>query len=183
MDIVSWHNVKILVGKGWRLEQGVVVVESVLHLKVVGEKIMHGSLRYRSPMASSASSCIDNDFLESPICWCGLKAPLKTSQTNKNLERKFYACPKYKYNTREAKRQFFIWADILQLVEERTRTRENAVQKREDDVLLCEYKRVCVLDKLEEEMQNLVIWNKRARISLCLYWVISIVIIFGWLGP
>ncbi|KAG6679068.1 hypothetical protein I3842_14G112700 [Carya illinoinensis] len=144
-------------------------------------------------MASSASSCVDDDFLESPTCWCGLKAPLKTSQTNKNLGRKFYACPKYKYNTGEAKCQFFIWADILQLVEERTRARENAVRKREDDVLLCEYKveqkedklfeRVCVLDKLEEEMQNLVVWNRRARTSLYLYWVISIVIIFGWLGP
>ncbi|KAG6713408.1 hypothetical protein I3842_05G150400 [Carya illinoinensis] len=46
-------------------------------------------------MASSASSCMVDDFFESPTCWCGLKASLKTSKTNKNPGRRFFACSKY----------------------------------------------------------------------------------------
>ncbi|KAG6683096.1 hypothetical protein I3842_13G175400 [Carya illinoinensis] len=75
--------------------------------------------------------------MESPTCWCSLKAPLKTSRTNKNPGRKFYACPKY--NMGEAKCQFFIWVFILQLVEDKIRSRENVVRKKEDDILLHEY--------------------------------------------
>ncbi|XP_042978846.1 uncharacterized protein LOC122309427 [Carya illinoinensis] len=144
-------------------------------------------------MASSASSCVVDDDFESPTCWCGLKAPLKTSQTNKNPGRKYYACPKYKYNTGEANCQFFIWADIFQLLESQKRTRDNAVRKRKDDVLLREYEveekedklieRERVLDNQEEKIMRMVLQYRCARISLCMYWVIPIVIIFGWFGP
>ncbi|KAG6687272.1 hypothetical protein I3842_11G062900 [Carya illinoinensis] len=66
--------------------------------------------------SSQSSSCVvDALQMESPTCWCGLKAPLKASHTSKHPGRKFYACSKY--NMGEAKYQFFIWADILQRVE------------------------------------------------------------------
>ena len=48
----------------------------------------------------------------------------------------------------EANCQFFIWADILALVEEKIRTRENAARKREDDLLLREYEVQKTKDKL-----------------------------------
>ncbi|KAF5462587.1 hypothetical protein F2P56_018578 [Juglans regia] len=142
-------------------------------------------------MASSQSSCVVDELqIEAPTCWCGLKAPLKTSHTKKNPGRKFYACPKY--NTGEEMCQFFIWADILQLVEEKIRTRENAARKREDDLLLREYEvqktkdklveRENVLYKQEKKIGKQLVENRCARICLCIYWVLSIVIIFGCLG-
>ncbi|KAG6724169.1 hypothetical protein I3842_03G244600 [Carya illinoinensis] len=93
----------------------------------------------------------------------------------------------------EAKCQFFIWADILQLVEDKIRSRENAVRKKEDDVLLHEYEvqqkedkleeKENVLYKQEEKIRKQIVENRCARIFLCMYWVLSIVIISGWLGP
>ncbi|KAG6683041.1 hypothetical protein I3842_13G172600 [Carya illinoinensis] len=75
--------------------------------------------------------------MESPTCWCGLKTTLKTSHTSKNLGRRFFACPKY--DTRDARCEFFIWMDIYHLLDENIRTRENKVWKMWDDVVMQEY--------------------------------------------
>ncbi|XP_042988595.1 uncharacterized protein LOC122316123 [Carya illinoinensis] len=85
----------------------------------------------------SSSSVVDEFVLETPSCWCGLKAPLKTSHTTKNPGRKFFACPNYKtLETRKC--EFFIWADIFHLVEENIRRRESQVWNMLDDVLVHE---------------------------------------------
>ncbi|XP_035548408.1 uncharacterized protein LOC118349049 [Juglans regia] len=142
-------------------------------------------------MASSqASSCVVNDIeMESPSCWCGLKAPLKISHTHKNPGRKFYACPTY--GTGETRCQFFIWADILQsVISEKYLTRENEIRKREDALLLREYEaqkkedklleREKTLQKQDDDLHKRIVENRVVRILLCLYWIVSVVIVFGW---
>ncbi|XP_035540228.1 uncharacterized protein LOC108999766 [Juglans regia] len=142
-------------------------------------------------MASiQSSSCVVNDLeIESPSCWCGLKAPLKISYTHNNPGRKFYACPNY--HTGERKCKFFIWADILQSVlSEKNLTRDNDLRKREDAVLLREYEakkekdklidREQMLKKHEDELRRRIVENRVVRILLCLYWFVSLVIVFGW---
>ncbi|XP_041017100.1 uncharacterized protein LOC121259539 [Juglans microcarpa x Juglans regia] len=101
-------------------------------------------------MASSQSSSLVNDFvMESSICWCGLKTPLKTSYTKKNPGRRFFVCRKY--NTGDASCEFFIWADILQLLEENILLRENKAWKTWDDVLKREY----AIRKREEKVREM----------------------------
>ncbi|KAG6683694.1 hypothetical protein I3842_12G026500 [Carya illinoinensis] len=75
-------------------------------------------------MSPSQSSSFLNDFImESPTCWCGLKTPQKTSYTSKNPGRRFFACPDY--HTGEVRCEFFVWANILHLLEENFRAHEN----------------------------------------------------------
>ncbi|KAG6664229.1 uncharacterized protein At4g04775-like [Carya illinoinensis] len=143
-------------------------------------------------MASSqSSSCVLNDLeLDSPSCWCGLKAPLKISRTHKNPNRKFYACPNFQ--TGQTRCQFFVWEDILQSVlrETANKTRENELRLREDAVLLREYEAQQEKDKLreretllknqEDELGRRMASNRIGRILLCMCWIVSLVRFFGW---
>ncbi|KAG6708655.1 hypothetical protein I3842_06G092300 [Carya illinoinensis] len=79
-------------------------------------------------MASSQSSCLSNDdWVESPTCWCGLKTSVKTSHTKSNPGRRFYACPKYDMG--DVRCEFFVWTDIFYLLDQNIRNRENKVWK------------------------------------------------------
>ncbi|KAG6654598.1 hypothetical protein CIPAW_05G157100 [Carya illinoinensis] len=138
--------------------------------------------------SQSSSSVINCDEIESPSCWCGLKSPLKISHTYKNPGRKFYACPKY--YTLEPRCQFFIWEDIFQSVvrENVNKTRENELRKRKDALLLREYEAQIEKDKLVEREQMLnkqegelgrrIVENRIGRIFLCLFWIVSLVIVW-----
>ncbi|KAF5480172.1 hypothetical protein F2P56_000938 [Juglans regia] len=131
-----------------------------------------------SYMASSQSSASFNDnVIESPTCWCGLKTPLKTSYTKKNPGRRFFACPKY--NTGDAMCDFLVWPDIFQLVEKNILLRENKVSKTWDDVLKREHAVRKREDKVREMAKTL---RKEKRKLLCLYWVVTFVIVFAWFG-
>ncbi|KAG6700937.1 hypothetical protein I3842_08G138300 [Carya illinoinensis] len=129
-------------------------------------------------MPSSQSSSLVNDFvLESPTCWCDLKTHLKTSHTRKNPGRRYFACPNY--NTENAKCEFFVWADMLHLLEENFRARANKAPKTWDDVLHHEYNVQKMEDKVRERVKNLKIQERRL---LCLYWVLTFVTVFVWFG-
>ncbi|KAG7986794.1 hypothetical protein I3843_03G099600 [Carya illinoinensis] len=130
-------------------------------------------------MSASQSSSLLNDFvLESPTCWCGLKTPLKTSHTSKNPGRRFFACRNYK--TGEARCEFFVWADILHLLEENFRAREYKARTITwNDVLQREYAVRKREDKVRESAKNL---KKQKRKLLLLYWILTFVIVFIWFG-
>ncbi|KAG7996467.1 hypothetical protein I3843_01G160900 [Carya illinoinensis] len=116
--------------------------------------------------------------MESPTCWCGLKTPLKTSHTSKNFGMRFFACPNYK--TGEARCDFFGWADILHLLEQNFRARENkATSISWNDVLEREYAVRKWEDKVREIAKNL---KKQKRKLLYFYWILTFVIVFIWFG-
>ncbi|XP_042971165.1 uncharacterized protein LOC122303451 [Carya illinoinensis] len=130
-----------------------------------------------SAMSASQSSSVVNDFrMESPTCWCGLKTQLKTSHMSKNPGRRFFACPNYK--TGDARCEFFVWADILHLLDENFRARENkATSFLLNDVLQREYAVRKREDKVREMAKNL---KKQKRKLLILYWILTFVIVFIW---
>ncbi|XP_041013231.1 uncharacterized protein LOC121256484 [Juglans microcarpa x Juglans regia] len=142
-------------------------------------ELREGCLSFdRITMASSQSSSLDNDFvMESPTCWCGLKTPLKTSYTKKNPGRRFFACPKY--NTEDARCEFFVWADIFQLLVENMLLKQNSRRNTWDDVLCREYAVRKREEKVREIAKNL---KKEKRKLFCLYWIITFVILFAWFG-
>ncbi|KAG6678958.1 hypothetical protein I3842_14G107500 [Carya illinoinensis] len=129
-------------------------------------------------MASSQSSSSFGDFvMESPTCWCGLKTQLKTSRTKSNPFRKFFACPKY--DTGDARCEFFVWTDIYLLLDQNIRTRETKVWTMWDEVLLQE----CQVQKREEKVNERERSLKKSnRTLLCLYWILTAVIIIAWFG-
>ncbi|KAF5481923.1 hypothetical protein F2P56_002534 [Juglans regia] len=132
----------------------------------------------QSRMASSQSSSLVNDFvMEAPTCWCGLKTPLKMSYIKKNPGRRFFACPKY--NTGDVRCDFFVWADIFQLLEENILSREDKAWKTWDDILKREYAVSKREEKMREMTKNL---KKEKQKLLCLYWVVTFVIVFAWFG-
>ncbi|XP_042943413.1 uncharacterized protein LOC122277491 [Carya illinoinensis] len=129
-------------------------------------------------MASSHSSSVVNDSqIESPTCWCGLKTTLNMSHMKKNPRRRFFACPNY--NTGNVMCEFFVWADILYLLEENFRARKNKASKMWDDVLHREYDIRKREDKVRKIVKNL---KKEKRKLLFLYWVMTFVIVFAWFG-
>ncbi|XP_042944448.1 uncharacterized protein LOC122315064 [Carya illinoinensis] len=131
-----------------------------------------------SCMAPSESSSIVNDFvMESPTCWCGLKTPLKTSHTKKNPGRRFFACPNY--NTGDARCEFFVWLDILTLLEENFRVRENKASCCWEDVLQRDYDVRKREEKVRDAVKNL---KKQKQKLLMMYWVLTFVVVFAWFG-
>ncbi|KAF5472382.1 hypothetical protein F2P56_009104 [Juglans regia] len=129
-------------------------------------------------MASSQSSdLVNDDIIESPTCWCGLKTPIKTSYTKKNPGRRFFACPKY--NTGDAMCEFFVWVDIFKLIEENILTREIKARQTLDIVLKREYAVRKREDKVREMAKKL---KKEKRKLLCLYWIVAFVVLLAWFG-
>ncbi|WVZ05572.1 hypothetical protein V8G54_018918 [Vigna mungo] len=95
-----------------RLTRVVVLLRRVLVLNILRDQGWdQGYCRCSSKRMSKEYSCCSSTCRrnETPICHCGQRFVMRTTNTTKNRGKHFWGCSKYKYGVQDAGCNFFKW--------------------------------------------------------------------------